>query len=557
MRKVFHFLSPPGPAAFLFISVFVVLALPLAAQEHEHRPAPGASTRVGTVEFANTCDPAVQQQLQTAVAMLHSFWYAESARAFRETAQKDPDCAVAWWGVAMTYWHPLWEPQGPNAEAMQKGQAAIQKAATAAMRSQREKDFVAALESFYRDYDKSDHAQRVLVYEKAMERLYSHYPGDTEAAAFYALSLLGSATSLPPDKTYARQKRAGALLQPILAKQPDHPGVAHYIIHAYDYPTLAAEGLEAARSYTKIAPDSPHALHMPSHIFTRLGLWQESIESNLASAAAARKHNEVGEELHATDYLVFAYLQTAQDDKAQALGQNLKIAPEDDSGYFAGLYARAAIPGRYAIERRQWAEAAALPDPENFPGGRYAWAEATVYFARALGSSRTGKLEQAREDLERLASSRQALLEHHEDYWARQVEIQSRSAGAWLALAEGDTDKALARMRSAVELEDTADKHPVTPGYVAPARHLLGEMLLELKQPKEALATYEELLASEPNRFVALYGAARAAELAGDSDKAAQHYAKLLEICHGQEQQRAELRQAQAYLARSGNRASE
>ncbi len=538
------------------LSAFVVvsaIALYAAVDEGQHQHAGAPPAKLGQVRFATSCAPAVRPQFTRAVALLHSFWYDEARRQFQAVAEKDPRCAMAWWGVAMTYWHPLWEPRGPQPDALKAGNEAIEKAAAAGTPSRREKDFIAALADFYRDYGARDHIDRVLAYEKAMEQVHARYPADTESAVFYALSLLGSATSLPPDKTYARQKKASALLQPIFRRQPQHPGLAHYIIHANDYPTLAVNALTAARRYAKIAADSAHAQHMPSHIFTRLGLWQESIQSNLASAATARKNHEMHEELHADDYLVFAYLQTGQDEKARQLRDEIAASPAVQPD-FAELYARAAIPARYVVERRDWAAAAALPDPVGFPGGRYAWAEATTYFARALGAARTGKLDAARADIARLAAAHKTLLDNKENYWAGQVEIQRRAASAWLALAEVNPDHGLELMRAAVELEDSTDKHPVTPGAVIPARDLLGQMLIELKQPALALGAYEKLLANEPNRFGALYGAARSAQLAGEPAKATKFYARLLDICRGQEQQRAELREARDFLARGAKK---
>jgi hypothetical protein len=355
--------------------------------------------------------------------------------------------------------------------------------------------------------------------------------------------------SLPPDKTYARQKRAGALLQPVFRAQPDHPGVAHYIIHAYDYPALAAGALDAARRYASLAPDSPHALHMPSHIFTRLGLWEDSIASNRTVVEAARKHNVPGEQLHGSDYLVFAHLQRGEDEAARQVidaAPALADVPKDHVMYFAGLYATASMPARYAVERRKWAEAAALPEPAGFPGGRYAWADAAVYFARALGAARTGIVTQARTDVEALARLRQTLADLREDYWAGQVEVQRTAAEAWLLFAEGKRDEALERMRVAADLEDATDKHPVTPGQIVPARDLLAQMLLELRQPAEALAEFERVLAAEPNRFGALFGAARAAELAGRKPRARELYTALVALAP--ESERPEIRHARTII---------
>jgi hypothetical protein len=425
----------------------------------------------------------------------------------------------------------------------------MERAKLVGAKTQRERDYIGALETFYKDNDKIDHRTRALSYEKAMEQLQARYADDREATIFYALAL--RATASPTDKTYANQKKAGAILEKIFAEQPEHPGVAHYIIHCYDYPRLAQESLDAARRYAKIAPDSPHALHMPSHIFTRLGLWQESIESNLASAAAARKDNAPGDELHARDYLVYAYLQSGQDGEAnKELGALPKLR-ENDPGYFAALYAVGSMPARYAVERHRWAEAAALTVPPNtFPGGRYSWAEANIHFARALGAAHTGDSELVRKELQELTSLRDTLAQGNDKYWTGQVEVQRETAAAWLALAEGKQEEALRQMRAAADHEDATDKHPVTPGVILPARELLGEMLLEVKQPGQAVVEFETALRTAPNRFNALSGAARAAKLSGDGEKAKSYYARLLAMCNHADGDRPEIQDARSLLAK-------
>lgn len=535
---------------FRFASTLVLsfaCCLPAVAQ-HEHHQEGTAPAKLGAVHFQNTCKPEVQDTFTRSVALLHSFWYDEAERQFRAVAEKDPTCGMAWWGVGMSGWHQLWEPAGPNPDKLKSGQDAMQKAQSAGARSEREKAFIAALSKFYANSDKTPHLDRVLAYEQAMSDLHSQFASDHEATIFYALSLLSAASSSPPDKTYARQRKAGAMLEPLVSLEPEHPGIEHYIIHAYDYPALAPQALEAARRYAKIAPDAPHALHMPSHIFTRMGLWQDSIDSNLASAAAARKNGLVGDELHALDYLEFAYLQTGQDKLAEEIVRQIREPSANDAARFAGIYAAVAIPARYVIERRQWSEAAALPT-SGLPGGRYSWADATVYFARALGAARSGKLDQARADVEKLAAQKQALVDTKENYWTTQVEIQRRAADAWLQFANGKRDEALTEMRSAGELEASTDKHPVTPGSVVPMRALLGDMLLELKRPAEAQDEFTKLLAIEPNRFAAVYGAGRAAEMKGDSKLAAEMYRKLVELGARGNMDRPELKQARQYLA--------
>jgi len=528
-----------------FALVWTCLLVGTAAlAQHEHPG--GEPQKLGQLNFPVSCDAAVQPEFNRAVAMLHSFWYAKAAETFTAVAAKDPACGMAYWGVAMAHYHQLWE--SPNPADLEQGWAAVEKAKAAGAKSERERGYIAAMEVFYKDWGKLDHRTRALAYERAMEGLHSRYPDDREATIFYALAVRADAP--PGDKTYASQKKAGAMLEPIFAEQPEHPGVAHYIIHCYDYPTLAPQALEAARRYARIAPDSPHALHMPSHIFTRLGLWQDSIDSNLASATAAQKHDAIGDELHAMDYLDYAYLQRAQDREAQKL-LRLPAIQQKDPSQFAGLYAIGTMPARYALERHRWAEAAALPLPQNvFPGGRYAWAEANIHFARALGAARTGNAEAAQKGLQELASLRDALVQTKEAYWAEQVEIQQEVATAWLMLAEGKKDEALEKMRRAADHEGATDKHPVTPGVVLPARELLGEMLLELNQPAQAVVEFEATLRDAPNRFNALAGAARAAALSGDRKKANEYYAKLLAQCEHADGDRPELRSAKVFLAR-------
>jgi hypothetical protein len=530
----------------LLVGVCSVLVTPVLAQ-HEH-PA-GDPTKLGKVSFPVSCEPSVQPQFSSAVAMLHSFWYEKASDTFAAVAQKDPTCGMAYWGIAMTYYHPIWPAPGPA--DLKAGAAAAEKAKLAGAKTQRERDYIAAIQTFYTDADKLDHRTRALAYEKAMDQLQARYSDDHEAAIFHALALL--ATAPPTDKTYVNQKKAGAILEPLFVEQPEHPGIAHYIIHAYDYPPLAPRALDAARRYAKIAPDSPHALHMPSHIFTRLGLWQESIESNLISEASAQKNNAPGNELHAKDYLIYAYLQGAQDGEAKRALEAPPPGRPEDPQYVNWLYAMGTSPARYAVERHQWAEAAALQVPPNtFPGGRLAWTEANLYFARALGASRTGNTEAARNDVKQLASLRDTLLQGNDSndkYWADQVDIQRETATAWITLAEGKREEALAQMRSAADHEDKTDKNNVTPGVILPARELLGDMLLELKQPAEAMVEFEATLRTAPNRFNALLGAARSAKLSGDHEKAKTYYAQLLSICAHADGNRPELQDARSLLA--------
>lgn len=538
----------------LATAILMLLYAPATPGQETHPHRHEATETLGDVNFPISCGPAAQKQFNRATAMLHSFWYDEAEKAYAAIANKQPHCAMAYWGIAMSLYHPVWAPATPA--ELQRGLAAVEKAKLISAITPRERDYIVAIEAFFKDSDKLDHRTRALAYEKAMERVYLNHPKDREAAIFYALALLGTAPAT--DKTYANQKKAAAILNKVLPQEPQHPGVAHYLIHSFDYPELAHLALAAARSYSKIAASSPHALHMPSHIFTRLGLWQDSIQSNLASAAAARNHVAKAhpgagsfDELHAQDYLVYAYLQGAEDQKAKRIVELAATVNKVDATVFAAAYAFAAIPARYALERRRWTEAARLElHPVDFPWNRFRYAEAIVYFGRALGAARSGNVASARKDLERLVAIHSALAEAKDVYWASQVEIQRRAAAAWLAAAEGKKEEALSLMRSAAELEDSTEKHPVTPGPVIPARELLGDMLLEMKQPDEALREFEASLRSSPNRFNGLFGAARAAELAGDRKLAGTYYGKLVALSAHADSVRPELKQAKEFVAR-------
>jgi hypothetical protein len=513
----------------------------------------GSAEKLGTVHFPVSCRPAAQQQFERAVAMLHSFWYEEAVKTFTAVTTTDPACAMGYWGIAMSVYYPLWQP--PSQAMLQKGSAAIQQAGRHPA-TQREQDYVAAIGAFYRDFDKLDHRTRALAYERAMERVYLRYPDDREAAVFYALSL--DATAPPTDKTYANQLKAAAILTRVFAEQPNHPGVAHYLIHSYDVAPLASRALPAARSYSKIAPSAPHALHMPSHIFTRLGLWQESIESNRASATAGKEYvSKTGgagvwdQTLHAMDYLAYAYLQRGQDGAARRVVDEIAEMRKAEPESLAAAYAIAAIPARFALERRHWSEAASLnAHPMAFPWDRYAWAPAITAFARALGAARNGELAAARKDVEKLQALRESLLQTKNSYWADQVEVQRRAATAWVARAEGRNDEALALMRAAADLEGSMEKHPVTPAPIVPARELLGDLLLELNQPGQALTEFEASLGTEPNRLRSFFGAARAAELAGDPVKAKAFYERVVALCDQADTPRPEVQQARAFLAK-------
>ena len=484
--------------------------------------------------------------------MLHSFWYPEAEKSFQSIAQTDPQCSMAWWGVAMTLWHPLW-PETPDAESLKRGLAAVREAQAVRGSTPRERDYIAAIGAFYENYDKVDHRARALAYEKAMEKVARRYPDDREASIFYSLALLTTAS--PTDKTYANQKKASEILEKISAAQPNHPGVAHYIIHSYDNPVLAPQGLTAARRYAEIAPSVPHALHMPSHIFVRLGLWQEAISSNVASAAAASDY-EVKvhmngawqERLHALDYLTYSYLQTGQESEARRAVEEAGSVTAAKPASFVSEYALAAIPARFAIERQDWAGAAALK-----PRSESAAAEAITWWARALGAVRMRNVEAAKQDLAQIQIMKDKLdasTAPTAKYWAGQVEIQRRAAAAWLAHALQQDDEAVQLMRSAADMEESIEKSPVTPGPVVPARELLADLLMETKQPALALTEFERSLKVSPNRLQAVYGAAQAAEAAKQPDVAKRYYAKVVESCAKCSSDEPRLQQAQQFLAK-------
>ena len=536
-----------GLVALLVISL---AGLGKAQETHQHEH--DNNEKLGRINFPISCKPAAQVEFNRAVAMLHSFWYEKAGESFPEVAKRDAFCAMAYWGVAMTLYHPLWEK--PNAEVLKNGRAAVEKARAIGAKTERERDYIAAIEAFYKDYGEIDYVSRVLAYEKAMERLHDRYPDDREAGVFYSLALLASAQALPADKSYVREKKAAAILNAILSRDPQHPGVVHYLIHSCDSPPLAHLALNAARSYAQIAPSVPHALHMPSHIFTRLGLWEESIRSNIASELAAKRFaaemhmdGTWDEQLHAMDYLMYAYLQGAQDKKAKAKLEELykihRVSPEN----FKVAYAFAAIPVRYAIERRQWSEAASLEQyPAAFPWNRFPWAEAITHFARGIGAARSGDIEPARRSIDKLGSLENALVASKDQYWATQVRIQRLTVSAWEACAEKKKEEALELMRSAADLEDSTEKHPVTPGPIVPAREMLGDLLLELREPAQALKEFEKSLLVSPNRFGGLLGAARAAKLSGDMEKARSYYSKLATISSRADSRVVEIREAKS-----------
>jgi hypothetical protein len=514
---------------------------------------PAAAKASGEVDFQISCGPAVQKTFREAVWTLHSFWYPEALKGFTTVTEAEPGCAMGYWGIAMSHWYPLWYP--PSPAALKVGAEAVEKAVAAGPKTEREKDYIVAIAAFYRDSDKLDYRTRAVAYEKAMEQVYLRYPEDREAAVFYGLAL--NASALPTDKTYANQRKAAEILNKIWAEQPNHPGVVHYLIHSDDSAQFAAAGLDAAICYSKIAPDVPHALHMPSHIFTRLGMWQQSIDSNHAAHAAAvayvRKtlgpESFDSETVHTMDYLEYAYLQTAQDRRAKEVVDELISFRQSAVQNLPTAYAVAAIPVRFALERRDWHAAASLSAPAiGFPLERFPWAEAMLSFARSLGAAQTGDIPGAQAEIAKLQSLENKLLEAKDSYWANQVEVQRLGAASILAHVQGNDKKAIELARAAADLDATMDKHPATPASVLPARELLADLLLELNQPAAALVEYRAMLSTDPNRFRSLLGEARAAKQTGDSATAHDAYGKLVALSKPVDPARPELAEARSYL---------
>lgn len=494
----------------------------------------GPEMKLGAVDFETSCSDAVGKDFDLAVALLHSFEYDEAEKVFAKIIDKEPACAMAYWGVAMSNFHPLWAP--PTAAELEKGLKAIRIARNLPDKSAREAAHIDAISAFYNDYDKAGHQTRTIRFEKAMEKLYTSYPTDQEMAIFYALAL--NAAADPADKSYSRQKKAGEILNKLYAREPNHPGIVHYIIHTYDSPELGRRALSAARRYASVAPSSAHALHMPSHIFTRLGLWQESINSNLASVASAQCYAEsVGmqghwdEEIHGMDYLVYAYLQKGENDQAKRYWEHLKSMRKVHPANFKVAYAFASIPSRYLLENKLWKDAAALEvQGADFKWQDHPWQGAIIHFTRLLGAVNTGQNQSAKAELMALKKAHKELLNQKDEYKANQVQIQIKAAEAWMLFKSGNNRDALARMTMAADMEDKTAKHPVTPGEVLPAREQLADLLLQMNQPARALAAYEAGLNKNPNRFNGLYGAGVAAEKSGMRDKARYYYAKLLKV---------------------------
>ena len=556
---------------FIGSTVFLaVLISGFAALDAEKSavPEPGDLRVTGTVDFPVSCTPAARPEFTRGVALLHSFFYEEARRIFTAVAAKDPNCAMAQWGIAMTWWHPIWAP--PTPDEMSAGKAAIEKAMGMTAGTERERGFIQALNVYYNSSDSSNAGavgqschgpvgarDRVVAYEKAMRQLSEKYPDDFEAETFYAFAILSVGYATPTDTTLAKQLQAAALLEKLWKKNPNHPGVTHYLIHSYDYPALAERGLPAARSYGSIAPWVPHALHMPSHIFTRLGMWEESIAANRSSADASRayaamRHRDAteAEELHALDYMAYSYLQEGQDAKAKEIvdfaATVRKTNPELE---FSGAYALAAIPSRYALERNAWSEAAALPIPSIPHWSSFPFMEALIEYAHALGRAHTGDLEGARKAMDRMRQLRDATSDPKFDYFKRQLDQQVQAASAWVAYGENKKEDAVTMLRRAADAEDILGKHPVSPGALVPAREQLGDLLLTLNRSKEAQQEFEAALKIYPGRFRGLYGAAHAAEQIGEKEQANHYYAKLIAQTAKADGSRGELAQLRDHVA--------
>ena len=524
-----------------------ICAAPADDDAHHHDDM--APQQLGTVHFPTSCVIEVQAQFERGVALLHSFWYEEAEKQFNQIAQEDPRCAMAHWGVAMSLWHQLWNQ--PDRKTIKRGLAEVKKAKGLHSTNDVERGYISAVDAFYSGSKRRTFHDRATAYTKVMEINYQRHPEDREGAAFYALSLLASAPDR--DTTFTNQKKAGAILETLFAEEPNHPGIAHYLIHSYDSPQLAQMALPAARAYAKIAPAAPHALHMPSHIFARLGLWQDDIDSNLASVAATRKTAAMhmgGEshQFHAMDFLDYAYLQSGREADAQRLMEEIKAMPEMKDNMYGSdfdprIYSLVIFSARYALELHHWSDAASL----SLVTGASIADNAITYWARAIGAARSGVLAQARSDIAEIVSIHQTLLKQKKPLFADYVDSDRKEAEAWLAYAEGNRDQGLKTLRTIAEKQEAEGDEPLA----VPAREMLADMLLEMNQPAPALAEYESDLKFNPNRFDGLYGAAHAAELAGKNTDANTYYAQLLKVCNGAASDRPELSKAKALVAKN------
>src|SRR5579871_3761331 len=531
----------------LFISLllltFPFLAIADDGQHHEEL----TEEQLGTVHFPVSCEAKAQKDFERGVALLHSFWYAQVEKQFTQIAKDDPQCAMAHWGIAMGLWHQLWDQ--PDEKVVAHGLAEVKKAEALHPKTDRERDYVAAMSAFYSDSQKRDHQARAIAYSNAMEAVYKKYPDDKEAAAFYALSLLASEPE--HDTTFANRKKAAAVLEVLFKEEPNHPGVAHYLIHSYDKPQLAELGLPAARRYAEIAPASPHALHMPSHIFARLGLWQDDINSNLASIAATRKTaamhmGDESHQYHAMDFLVYAYLQSGREAEAQGVVDEIKAMPAKQEHMYGmdfdpRSYVLTAIPARIALELHHWQDAAALkPLPDAKPAD-----QATTYWAKAIGAARSGNLGEARKNVAQIQAAHATLVAQKKPMMGASVENLQKEAMAWVNHVEGNNADAVRALRELAEKEEAEGSEV---GDI-PAREMLADMLMEMRQADKALSEYEADLKFNPGRFDGLYGAAQAAKLAQQNDKANEFYAQLVKSCTGATSSRPELTQAKQLVA--------
>ncbi|MDP2379122.1 MAG: hypothetical protein Q8M35_01330, partial [Pseudohongiella sp.] len=516
--------------------------------DHASHGTPSAD-QIGSenVSFATSCKPETADNFNRGVALVHSFWFAEAINTFNAVLAEDADCAIAHWGIALSHWGNPFAGQR-NAAQLARGQATIASALNTGSPDNREKMYIRAVAELFSDTQGSTQGARTVAYEHAMAALVAAYPDDMEASIFYALAV--NQTASPTDKTYSQQLKAAEILEPLFMQHPNHPGLAHYIIHAYDHPPLAERALNAARRYASLAPDAPHALHMPSHTFTRVGMWQESVDTNLRSAQIARESSTAGEELHALDYQAYAYLQMAQDQQALAVVQRAQALIEQVDitavgATQAGAFAIAAIPARYALERGDFVAAAQL---EVIPAESTPHTQAITHFARALGAARTGQPDVAAQEIAKLVELRELARARQDAYWTEQIDIQHQAASAWALFAAGNQDQGIRLMSTAADIEDATDKAAVSPGPMAPARELLGMMLLEAGRPAEALTALEATQIKEPNRFLTLSAAAQAADAAGDSNKARQYYQQLLSVAATADTERPALQQARAHM---------
>ena len=524
------------PTIPIAAAALALAAAPAPAQEHAH----GGGEGIGRVAFPTSCAGEAQAHWERGVAMLHSFWFQEAERTFQQAAAADPSCPMPHWGIAMTLLGNPFTGVSPSPAALDRALASARRADSLA-RTPREQAYARAALALYEAHDTRPHRARMQAHEEAMRAVHAAHPDDAEAAIFLARAMIANAP--PTDLSYTRQLEAAALLEPLFRDRPEHPGLAHYTIHAFDAPPIAARALDAARRYADIAPDAPHALHMPSHIFTRLGHWDESIETNRRSAAAEPDSNAA---VHPMDYLVYAYLQQGRDAEARRV---VDRAVQNSDRFYGGIigYNFAAMPARLALERGAWADAARLRVAPNAPG----YVRAVTHFARAVGAARAGAAGNAAEDADALAALADSLGAAGEAYWATVVRAQATAAEAWIAHAAGETEDALRLAAEAAALEETVEKHPVTPGPLLPARELLGDLLMEAGRPADALAAYRATLTREPNRARTLHGAARAAAAAGDRDAAADYYRQLLALMDRADPDRPEPSAARAYLARN------